>query len=489
MGKKTMKHLILEAKNISEGALLHDIGANTYNKKVDLVAKSIGLLQKQVRSHVFEMQVVSAQIDASTASIEMLLEDQKNITKALYTTSDNLKTTNQLHDQVVNETVLMSEKILANTKHLEAITTELRDSSQASKDVLKNQMASILDIITLIDDISTAATASSSSIHTLYDDTRKITEILESVKTFYKQTQLLALNASIESARAGEAGKGFGVVATEIRTLATNSSESISEISNIMSNIDNSIDTVIEQSNQTNSNVSKAVEKTISIENGLKVVDASFDRLDQKVKDMSTSIEENLVVTDNFSVTIARASQVSRDVSSGIGHLHDHIESQYAKLDEIQEMEVSLGDASKSLHALTDKIDVDMLSQKKVQIEKQSEDLIMHLKDILQNHKTLTMDQKQTHQEILDNTIHELPQIEALWSNRSNGSFIYSNPPAGIKSANIRPWFKESMKGLVHISDVYISAITKSPCLTVSLPIYDNSEIVGVLGADLAIQV
>jgi hypothetical protein len=45
------------------------------------------------------------------------------------------------------------------------------------------------------------------------------------------------------------------------------------------------------------------------------------------------------------------------------------------------------------------------------------------------------------------------------------------------------------MKGLVHISDVYISAITKSPCLTVSLPIYDNSEIVGVLGADLAIQV
>ena len=489
MGKKTMKHLILESKNISEGALLHDIGANTYNKKVGQVAESIGILQKQVRSHVFEMQVVSAQIDASTASIEMLLEDQKNITKALYNTSDNLKTTNQLHDQVVNETVLMSEKILANTKRLDAITTELRDSSQASKDVLKNQMTSILDIITLIDDISTAASASSSSIHTLYDDTRKITEILESVKTFYKQTQLLALNASIESARAGDAGKGFGVVATEIRTLATNSSESISEISNIMSNIDSSIDMVIQQSNQTNSNVSKAVEKTMSIENGLKMMDASFDHLDQKVKDMSTSIEENLVVTDNFSITIARASQVSRDVSDGIAHLHDHIESQYAKLDEIQEMEISLGDTSKSLHALTDKIDVDLLSQKKVQIEKQSEDLIQHLKNILQNHTNLSMDQKQTHQAILDRTIQELPQIEALWSNRSNGSFIYSNPPAGIKSANIRPWFKESMKGLVHISDVYISGITKSPCLTVSLPIYDNTEIVGVLGADLAIQV
>jgi hypothetical protein len=81
-----------------------------------------------------------------------------------------------------------------------------------------------------------------------------------------------------------------------------------------------------------------------------------------------------------------------------------------------------------------------------------------------------------------------MPQVEAIWSNRINGSFIYSNPPAGIPNALIRPWFRESIKGLVHVSEVYISAITKNPCLTVSIPIQDHNHIIGVLGADLAIH-
>ncbi|MTI59938.1 MAG: hypothetical protein FH762_08125 [Firmicutes bacterium] len=45
--------------------------------------------------------------------------------------------------------------------------------------------------------------------------------------------------------------------------------------------------------------------------------------------------------------------------------------------------------------------------------------------------------------------------------------FIYSNSPAGITNASVRKWFQESIQGKLFVSDVYISAITRNPCITV----------------------
>ena len=76
--------------------------------------------------------------------------------------------------------------------------------------------------------------------------------------------------------------------------------------------------------------------------------------------------------------------------------------------------------------------------------------------------------------------------IEAAWSNDEKGRFIVSIPPAGIANANVRDWFRESMAGKKYVSGVYISAITKSPCITVSKPIVSASgAVIGVIGFDI----
>jgi methyl-accepting chemotaxis protein len=71
-------------------------------------------------------------------------------------------------------------------------------------------------------------------INNTNESIQKISAAAELITFITDQTSLLALNASIESARAGEAGKGFAVVATEIQNLAVQSEEAAKEIQNVI---------------------------------------------------------------------------------------------------------------------------------------------------------------------------------------------------------------------------------------------------------------
>ena len=68
--------------------------------------------------------------------------------------------------------------------------------------------------------------------------------VMKLISNVARQTGLLALNASIESARAGEAGRGFSVVATEISSLAGQTSEATGDIDKLITRITQSVDRV-----------------------------------------------------------------------------------------------------------------------------------------------------------------------------------------------------------------------------------------------------
>lgn len=76
------------------------------------------------------------------------------------------------------------------------------------------------------------------------DNVREVSAIARDIETFNRvvgrvanQTHILAINASIESARAGEAGRGFGVVAAEMRNLADEAQTAVEKIQRLVAQI------------------------------------------------------------------------------------------------------------------------------------------------------------------------------------------------------------------------------------------------------------
>ncbi|MCM1488770.1 MAG: methyl-accepting chemotaxis protein, partial [Firmicutes bacterium] len=72
------------------------------------------------------------------------------------------------------------------------------------------------------------------TIESLSKQSKRISEIVKMIQNISTQTDILAINATIEAAHAGSAGKGFAVVSEEIGSLSDQTKSSAAEISRII---------------------------------------------------------------------------------------------------------------------------------------------------------------------------------------------------------------------------------------------------------------
>lgn len=129
---------------------------------------------------------------------------------------------------------------------------------------------------------------------------QNIDMVLNSIKSISNQTNLLSLNASIESARAGEFGKGFAVVAGEIRKLSLQSSDSTKQISDFVSEIRKSAEDMMQMTE---------ISKNLSDEQ-LELVN-----IDRK------SVIENISTFEIIANRIRKTKEDNNNILSGIKEL------------------------------------------------------------------------------------------------------------------------------------------------------------------------
>lgn len=147
-------------------------------------------------------------------------------------------------DDKIEGTIVIGMNIQRNQKIL-----ELSDKLSQS---LSEISASTVDMSSRVKEISETNEGIEEFIHKTGEQTKKTDEVLGFVESIAKQTNLLGLNAAIESARAGEYGKGFSVVSNEIRKLSQSTKESVQTIGSTLKSIKESVNEIEERFDASN---------------------------------------------------------------------------------------------------------------------------------------------------------------------------------------------------------------------------------------------
>lgn len=163
---------------------------------------------------------------------------------------------------------------------------------------------------------------------------QQIGEVINLISDIAEQTNLLALNATIEAARAGEAGKGFAVVASEVKNLATQTAKATEEISQKIGGVQTETDAAANSMDAIGRTINELNEVATAIAAAVDEQGAATGEIARNVEEASSGTQEVTVniteVTKAAGETGASATQVT-DVAGELNNKADQLRAQVEK--------------------------------------------------------------------------------------------------------------------------------------------------------------
>lgn len=271
-----------------------------------MISKMLMELNQKKYNEVFESKVkADDMLDTATKVSKCIVEITGKVDTDVKTLIDSLTQTIYSMKEVCDGTNSSAESVQTQMVKTEEITRQIevvdRISQTISKD-LEEVLYTVNEGSTLIKEMVEQVEITESingkvshKLKNLVESTEQMTDIIQVIDNIADETNLLALNASIEGARAGEAGKGFAVVASQITKLANQTQESTVSIGELIEKISHEIKDVVEYVN-TLIDSNEVQNKSIS-DTALK-----YKKINENASDVSKLAEEFVTAVGTLNV-------------------------------------------------------------------------------------------------------------------------------------------------------------------------------------------
>lgn len=265
---------------------------------------------------------------------EMINENQETLEKTNALMEEQRKIIDRVFE-CSGEVSLSSDKVTVVSQNL---NTGVSNQERA----LDNLSNSIMDISMRVQDVTEAANegervsnetsnivkAGEENMHNmvnamqeLNEISTKINKVVSEIDNIAFQTNILALNASVEAARAGTAGKGFAVVANEVRNLATKSAASAKDTALLMEQITSSVEHGLKISNDAATAFAHVVEAEVKTQDTMKTIVDLSARQVQSVTDLSMCAVDIKEVVDKNRAIADECSGLSVELTNSSNSL------------------------------------------------------------------------------------------------------------------------------------------------------------------------
>ncbi|OUR75616.1 methyl-accepting chemotaxis protein [Colwellia psychrerythraea] len=290
------------------------------SKNCNLLIDSLRNLIEGIVNRSAQLAAAAEQTSAVTAQSTSAIEEQRNQVEQAASATTEMSSTSQ-------SVLASANDALGEIKHADEEAERVKGISARNRQTIEM----------LANEVESAAQV----INQLQQDSASIGGILDVIRGIAEQTNLLALNAAIEAARAGEQGRGFAVVADEVRTLASRTQESTSEIQTMIEALQTGAGKAVTVMDAGKSKASDCVNQSEEADQALEIITHAVHEAFDRSSQIATAAEEQSVVAHEISenlesiVTIAEqttaGSQQTATSSSEVARLAEELQQSVQK--------------------------------------------------------------------------------------------------------------------------------------------------------------
>ncbi|MCF6248175.1 MAG: bacteriohemerythrin [Desulfobacula sp.] len=382
-----LKTVVGALKDIAEGE-------GDLTQRIDIDTKDeIGELAKWFNAFIARLNNIVVDIGSNSETVTASSGELLSVSEQIAGGADDLSDRSNAVAAAAEEMSSSMNSVAAASEQAATNLGAVANAASQMKMTLGEVASNCEKAREVTENAANKVSSASERVEQLGNSARDISKVTEVITDIAEQTNLLALNATIEAARAGEAGKGFAVVASEIKGLASQTAGATLDIKGKIKGIQDSTEDTVKDVEQITVVISDVTEIVSTIAAAIEEQSVSATEVAENIDQASVGIAE---VNEN----VAQSSQVSSEIAEDISKVNIVAVDMTDRSTQMKKSAQDLSDLSSKLRDMIgvfkvsmDDADIDLSSdivkENIVDLMPWSDKLITGISNIDDHHKQL----------------------------------------------------------------------------------------------------